>query len=97
MDIYFQNIFPKISGSQEENQIIFWSSRIRGHANFATLTIICNINFYKHWYHTRVFGVITVGRSMPGASKFFIYDRDLRSFSVIGHLVHNYISHVMWF
>ena len=42
-DNYFQNIFPKISGSQEDNQISIFSCPHsffgrRGHANFATLT-----------------------------------------------------------
>ena len=47
MDNYFQNIFPKIFGSQEDNQIsnfgcphsIFGR---RGHANFATLRYHAN-------------------------------------------------------
>ena len=42
MNNYFQNIFPKISGSQEDNQIsIFGCPHSifgpRGHGNFATL------------------------------------------------------------
>ena len=44
MDKYSQNIFPKISGSQEDNQISIFGCPhsffgCRGHANFATLRI----------------------------------------------------------
>ena len=41
---HFQNIFPKISGGQPDlnfwlSSLNFWSSRTRGHANFATLDV----------------------------------------------------------
>ena len=53
MNNYFQNIFPKISGSQEDNKISIFGcphsfSGRRGHANFATLwpIVFCLLHVY---------------------------------------------------
>ena len=53
MENYFQNILPKISGSEDDHQIsIFGCPQSflgrRGHANFATLLGIQSLNQTRH-------------------------------------------------